>query len=44
MLDKAMVQMQQTGIINENAWLPFGRFENTVESDTIRRTSPTAVY
>ncbi len=28
MHDKAMVQMQQTGIINENAWLTLGPFDN----------------
>ncbi len=28
MHDKAMVQMQQTGIINENVWLVLGPFDN----------------
>ena len=28
MFDKAMEQMQQTGIIHENAWLTLGRFDN----------------
>ena len=30
MPDKAMEQMQQTGIIHENAWLVLGPFDNTV--------------